>query len=218
MQACMHSASIGRLVGTAASARSGPRGMDDSGSDAKTRMTATAARLFQRYGYHAVGFRRIVEESGAPRGSIYHHFPGGKEQLAVDAIELSGRALLRTVETVSVEGDDVTAVLEGLAERLAGWLESSAFEAGCPVATVALECAPGIDAITATCRDVFRSWVEVLRGRLVAEGWGEDEARDFATTIVSAVEGALLLARVERDATPVRRVLRDLARRARRDG
>jgi TetR/AcrR family transcriptional repressor of lmrAB and yxaGH operons len=191
--------------------------MADPGTDAKTRMTVTAARLFQRHGYHAVGFRRIVEESGAPRGSIYHHFPGGKEQLAVDAIGLSGRALLRTIETVAADADDVAAVLDGLAEQLSGWLESSAFEAGCPVATVALECAPGIDAIATACRDVFRGWVDVLRGRLVEEGWGPDEARDFATTIVAAVEGALLLARVERDVTPLRAVLRDLAGRAHRD-
>ena len=103
-------------------------------TDTKTRMTVAAAQLFQRHGYHAVGFRRIVEESGAPRGSIYHHFPGGKEQLAVEAVALSGAAMLRTIEQVTAEAADVAGMLEGLAEVLAGWLETSAFEAGCPVA------------------------------------------------------------------------------------
>lgn len=185
-------------------------------TDTKTRMTVAAAQLFQRHGYHAVGFRRIVEESGAPRGSIYHHFPGGKEQLAVEAVALSGAAMLRTIEQVTAEAADVAGMLEGLAEVLAGWLETSAFEAGCPVATVALECAPEIDDITAACREVFRGWIGVLRARLVAEGWGDEEAGDLATTIVAAVEGALLLARVERDAAPLHAVLRDLASRAER--
>lgn len=185
-------------------------------ADAKTRMTATAAQLFQRHGYHAVGFRRIVDESGAPRGSIYHHFPGGKEELAVAAVALSGAAMARTIEQVTAEADDVAGVLDGLAEVLAGWLEASAFEAGCPVATVALECAPGVDAITAACREVFRGWIALLRGRLVDEGWTPQEAGDLATTIVAAVEGSLLLARVERDATPLRAVLRDLAGRVER--
>jgi TetR/AcrR family transcriptional regulator, lmrAB and yxaGH operons repressor len=176
-------------------------------------MTATAARLFQRHGYQAVGFRRIVEESGAPRGSIYHHFPGGKEQLAVEAVALSGDALVRTIEQVAAEAQDVAGLLEGLADVMSGWLETSAFEGGCPVATVALECAPTIEAITVACREVFRRYVEVLRVRLVEEGWDDDEARDLATTIVAAVEGSLLIARVEQDTTPLRAVLRDLARR-----
>lgn len=186
-----------------------------SGRDARYRMIATAAQLFQRHGYHAVGFRRLIEESGAPRGSIYHHFPGGKEQLAVEAVELSGAALVRAVERFASQATDITELLDGLAELLAGWLESSRFEAGCPVATVALECAPGIDAITDACREVFRRWVGVLSERLVEEGWGEQEARDFAITAVAAVEGALLIARVERDAEPVRAVARQLGRRSR---
>lgn len=177
-------------------------------------MVATAAHLFQRHGYHAVGFRRIVDDSGAPRGSIYHHFPGGKQQLAVEAVELSGNALVRTVERITADAPDVAGVLEGLADVLSGWLESSSFEAGCPVATVALECAPGIGSITRACQQVFRGWIGVFADRLVDEGWREADAADFATTVVAAVEGALLLARVEGDAQPLRAVLRDLSRRA----
>jgi TetR/AcrR family transcriptional regulator, lmrAB and yxaGH operons repressor len=186
----------------------------DGMADSRARMVGTAALLFQRHGYHAVGFRRIVEESGAPRGSIYHHFPGGKEQLGAEAVERSGAALLRTVEQVAAEADDVAGLLTGLGEVLAGWLESSGFEAGCPVATVALECAPDVAAITEACRGVFRGWVDLLAAALRAEGWAEGEAGDLALTVVAAVEGALILARVERDVAPLRAVLRDLARRA----
>lgn len=182
---------------------------------ARERMVVTAARLFQRHGYHAVGFRRIVEESGAPRGSIYHHFPGGKEQLGAEAVQLSGAALVHSVERLARDAPDVAGVLEGIGGLLAGWLESSEFEAGCPVATVALECAPASGPVTDACREVFRGWCAVLTERLVDEGWSRADASARATTIVAAIEGALLLARVERDATPVRTITRDLARSTR---
>lgn len=160
--------------------------------------------------------------AGDTRGPGQHHYlnggarvGGGGQRAAVGSpdrviasrhVVFGGHRDLHTVEKAA-ERDDVAAVLEAVADQLS---------AGCPVATVALECAPGIDASTVACRDVFRAWVDVLCGRLTAQGWGEDAARDFATTVVAAVEGALLLARVERDAAPVRTVLRDLARRAQR--
>ncbi len=181
----------------------------------RDRMVRVAARLFQRHGYHAVGFRRIVEDAEASRGSIYHHFPEGKTQLGSEAIAWSGSALLRTVEQVAAAQPDIAGCLTELGERLAGWLESSGFADGCPVATVALEVAPSPGPLTEACRDVFRGWVAVLRDRLRDEGWDHEAAEGFATTIVAAFEGALLLARVERDAAPLRAVARDLARRAR---
>jgi TetR/AcrR family transcriptional regulator, lmrAB and yxaGH operons repressor len=184
-------------------------------SDARDRMVTTAAMLFQRHGYNAVGFRRIVEESGAPRGSIYHHFPGGKEQLGVEAIKRSGEALVRTVERVTATNEDVAGILEELGELLAGWLESSEFQAGCPVATVALECAPETTSVTDACRTIFRSWIEVVADRLEVEGWEPQAAQAYAATTVAAIEGALILARVERDATVLRTVTKDLAQRTR---
>ncbi len=80
---------------------------------------------------------------------------------------------------------------------------------------LALECAPATVSVADACRDVFRGWVGLIAGRLEDEGWEPDEARAFATTVVAAVEGGLLLARVERDTAPVRTVTRHLARRAR---
>jgi TetR/AcrR family transcriptional regulator, lmrAB and yxaGH operons repressor len=181
----------------------------------RERMVATAARLFARHGYHAVGFRRIVEESGAPRGSIYHHFPDGKEQLGAEAISFSGAMMVASVERVVAQGSDVASILEQLGELLTGWLERSEFAEGCPVATVALETASDTPRVADACRAVFRDWRQVLRDRLVAEGWDAEQADGFATTTVAAFEGALLLARIERDVAPVRAVARDLAGRAR---
>lgn len=183
-------------------------------ADTRQRMLQSAARLFRRHGYHAVGFRRIIDEAGAPRGSIYHHFPGGKEQLGAEAVRLSGAALIRQVERVAGEGAEVSAVLELLGEQLAGWLEASDYADGCPVATVALECSDGPADVAQACREVLRDWIGVLTARLVDEGWEAGAARGFAVTVVAALEGALLLAKAERDTGHVRTVATELAMRA----
>lgn len=183
-------------------------------ADARQRMVQSAARLFRRHGYHAVGFRRIIDESGAPRGSIYHHFPGGKEQLGVEAVRFSGAALIRQVRRVAGEEAEVAAALELLGEQLADLLEASDYADGCPVATVALECSSGPASVAQACRDVLREWVGVLAARLVEEGWEAEAAHRFSVTIVAAFEGALLMAKAERDTAPVRTVAAELAMRA----
>ncbi|MCC5950147.1 MAG: TetR/AcrR family transcriptional regulator [Nitriliruptoraceae bacterium] len=180
-------------------------------TSARDRMVATAAQLFRRHGYHAVGFRRIVEEADAPRGSIYHHFPDGKEQLAAEALHASGGALVRMVERLTGEAGTVAEAVVTLGELLATDLERSRFADGCPVATVALEVAPEDTPVSRACAVVFRTWITVVRDRLVAEGWSEERSQAFATTTVAAMEGALLLARVERDADTIRTVAATLA-------
>jgi TetR/AcrR family transcriptional regulator, lmrAB and yxaGH operons repressor len=178
---------------------------------ARDRMVRTAAQLFRRHGYHAVGFRRIVEEAGAPRGSIYHHFPGGKEQLATEAVQFAGRALVREVDRAAGDAGDLASAMVALGDLLADALEASDFADGCPVATVALETTAEVPAVATACRAVLRDWVRVLADHLGAEGWEPDDATAFATTIVAAFEGALLLARVERDVAPLRTVAAQLA-------
>jgi TetR/AcrR family transcriptional repressor of lmrAB and yxaGH operons len=177
----------------------------------RDRMVVTAARLFRRHGYHAVGFRRIVEESGAPRGSIYHHFPGGKEQLAAEAVRHAGSALVRQVDRAVAETGDLPAALEALGELFADLLDASGLEDGCPVATVALECTPDPEVVATACREVLRDWVRVLADHLGDRGWSPERAEALGTTVVAAFEGALLLAKVERDTTAVRTVAGVLA-------
>lgn len=174
-------------------------------------MVVTAAQLFRRHGYQAVGFRRIVEEAGAPRGSIYHHFPGGKEQLAIEAVQLAGRTLVRQVDRAAGEAADLASAMEALGEVLASSLEASDYADGCPIATVALETATDVPSVAEACRAVLRDWVAVLTDHLGAEGWSPQDAGALATTIVAAFEGAWLLGKVERDAAPIRTVAAQLA-------
>ncbi|GAA4013083.1 TetR/AcrR family transcriptional regulator [Allokutzneria multivorans] len=175
----------------------------------RQRILETARTLFRRQGYHATGLNQVLDEGAAPKGSLYFHFPGGKEQLAVEAVRLSATELRAAVDLLIETTPNTAAALRASAELLGGLLEQSDFQDGCPISTVALEAAAGSDAIRQACAEGYRSWVELIAGRLRADGVAEPE--ELATFAVSAIEGALLLAKVQRDITPLRRVAARLA-------
>lgn len=180
-------------------------------TDARTRMLETASRLFQRQGYHRTGFRELVGVSGAPRGSIYHHFPGGKEQIGAEAVALSGAQVRQAIDQVAATATTSSEMIRGVAAALAGWLERSGYVDGCPVATVALECAPESDVIADACRDAFRSWQRAFSEVLEQQSTPPDVAAQRARLVVAGIEGALLLARVERSPQPLLEVADEIA-------
>ena len=173
-------------------------------------MLAAATRLLRRQGYAATGWRAVVAEGEAPWGSQAHHFPGGKEQLAAEALTREG-ARMR---------DDIAAALAHLhpADMIAGWGASAAAElaasdwtAGCPIATTALETAHASDELAAVCDGAFTSWQAALADAMAARGVSPREARALAALVVAALEGSLILARAARDAAPLRQVAREVA-------
>lgn len=180
-------------------------------ADARARMVETASRLFQRQGYHRTGFRQIIETSGAPRGSIYHHFPGGKEEVAVQAVALSGSRIRQAIEQAAATSDTSGKMVRRVATAMAGWLERSGFRDGCPVATVALECAPESEVITDACRDAFRSWQRSFAEVLQREGLPAGVAEHRACLVVACIEGALILSRAEGSTRPLLDVADELA-------
>lgn len=180
--------------------------------DAKERMVVTAAKLFQRQGYHATGLKQVVEEAAAPRGSIYHHFPGGKEDLGVQAVARAASALTRVIERASARTDSPGGLVRTLGEGIASWLTTSAYTEGCPVSTVTLEVAPMSAALTEACHAAYDQWVGMIGDCLVDHGIADDEARDLAVTTVSGVLGALLLCRVGQSTAPLRTTADQLAR------
>ena len=173
-------------------------------SNSKERILRSAARLFRIQGYHATGLNQVVRESGAPKGSLYFHFPGGKEQLAVQAVELSGTELgdefAKVLDDAPTPGAGVARIIELLGERMT----ASGFSAGCPVATTALDAASTSEPIRQACDGAFLGWQQMLAARLSAHG--TPDADSVATVILAAVEGALLLARTRRDLAPLEAV------------
>ena len=169
-----------------------------------------AAALFRRNGYAATGINEIAEVSGAPKGSLYHYFPGGKDQIAEAAVRFAGAAVVTTLEKLAREHDTAAAMIRAYCKLLAGWMAKSGFRDGCPIATTLLEAAPQSAGMAAAGRDAFAGWCAVITSALVRDGFGKAEARRLATLTVSSLEGALILARVETSARPIEDVARAL--------
>lgn len=169
----------------------------------KQQLVETAMRLFRRQGFASTGLQQILDESGAPRGSLYHYFPSGKEALGEAAVELAGRRMQNTLEQLATRHREPRAFLRAWCRTLAGWMQESGFRSGCPIATTMLEMAPASPAIREAGQRAFAGWMEVVASVLARDGRSPREARRQARLLVGAMEGALILARVERSTRPI---------------
>ncbi|MEM8619011.1 MAG: TetR/AcrR family transcriptional regulator [Actinomycetota bacterium] len=176
-------------------------GRDDTVSPSKSAMIDTAATLFRQQGYEATSWRQIVAESGAPGGSIGHHFPEGKEQLAVDVAMYVGRVTGEQIEALINSGDDPVAMMRRWIRVSARMLDESGFADGCPLATMALEVAHRLPAVQHEIAAGYNGWSAVIADRL-AESHGA-AAADTAELLLAAFEGALLLSRARHDTQPL---------------
>ncbi|NBE50247.1 TetR/AcrR family transcriptional regulator [Streptomyces boluensis] len=172
-------------------------------TDTRERVLRTAATLFQTQGYHATGLNQVLAEGGAPKGSLYFHFPGGKEQLASEALTLAGAEMCLLIKTALDAAEKPEAAVDTVLAHLADALTASDFTAGCPVATVALDTAGSSDTIRSACDEVYRSWTDTIAAYLVAHGADADRAATLAVVLLASIEGALLLARTRRDVAPL---------------
>lgn len=168
-------------------------------------MIETMARLLQSQGYRNTGLNQVLAESGAPKGSLYHYFPGGKEALAIAALEFSSLAVAERMRMLAAEADSPRQGLVAVVEAFISDLEQSGFEKGCPVATVTLEEAAQSPAIQQACAQAFTLWQGVLARYLQEQGIDHSESR--AESLLMALEGALILSRAQRDCGPLRRVV-----------
>ncbi|MGW4061912.1 TetR/AcrR family transcriptional regulator [Amycolatopsis sp. NPDC004747] len=175
-------------------------------TDTRQRMLDTAADLFQTQGYHATGLTQLTTAGGAPKGSLYFHFPGGKEQLAAEAVRLSSERTGTLLEAVLADAPDPATAIERAVEALGGFLTGSGFQRGCPLATVALDAAGTSEPIREACVDGYASWHGVLGEYFARQGLTAERADDLATVVLAAIEGGLLLARTRRDLAPLRAV------------
>lgn len=179
--------------------------------DSRARFVETTAALLRRQGYHATGLAQVVEESGAPKGSLYFHFPGGKEELAKAALERSGQEMQEKLAASIVGARSPAAAVRAVTSRLADDLEASRFQDGCPVATVALEAAAQVPALQAVCSASYARWQTLLEAYLGRAGLPAERARALGNLVLAAVEGALLLSRAHADTAPLRAAGEELA-------
>jgi TetR/AcrR family transcriptional repressor of lmrAB and yxaGH operons len=175
-------------------------------TDTRQRMLDTAADLFQTQGYHATGLTQLTTAGGAPKGSLYFHFPGGKEQLAAEAVRLSSERTGELLRAIVRDAPDAPTAIDRAVDALASFLTESDFRRGCPLATVALDAAAASEPIREACADGYSSWHGVLADDLTGRGLSPERADELATVVLAAIEGGLLLARTRRDVAPLRAV------------
>lgn len=180
----------------------------------RERMVVSAAVLIRERGAHATAISDVLEHSGAPRGSAYHYFPGGRTQLLCEAVDYAGDLAAAAV----AHAPGGVALLDTLIGFFRQELLDTDFRAGCPIAAVAVEAgepgdrdkmAPVIERAAAA----FDRWTASIARRLADDGIPRDRADELAVLMISTLEGAILLARVRRDLAPldaVHRQLRDL--------
>ncbi|GLZ42606.1 TetR/AcrR family transcriptional regulator [Actinokineospora sp. NBRC 105648] len=178
-------------------------------SDTRDRTLRTAAELFSRQGYHGTGLNQVLAEGGLPKGSLYFHFPGGKEQLAAEAIELSSAELCAWIADALAEAEDGASALTAIVEGLAAQLVASDYRTGCPIGTVAQDIGD-TESVRAACAEAFARWHALLSDYLVRQGFSS-QADTLASTLLAAIQGAQLLARNCRDTAPLLAVGKTLA-------
>jgi AcrR family transcriptional regulator len=164
-------------------------------TDTRDRIIDASAELLRRQGYAGTGVKQIVAAAQAPFGSIYHHFPGGKEELGAAAIRRSGALYELLIPAVFDPAPDLVSAVRLFFEGAAAHLEESEYEDACPIATVALEVSSTSDTMREACADVFESWIAAGLPRFTAEGLDEATSRELVIGMIAALEGAFVLAR-----------------------
>jgi AcrR family transcriptional regulator len=173
-------------------------------SSTRERILDAGAELFRLQGYNATGVKQIVTAAQAPFGSLYHHFPGGKEQLGAEAIRASGAIYAQLIPAViDVAPDPVTAVHNFFMGAAAHLVETDYADA-CPIATVALEVSSSSESMRIACNEVFQSWIDAAARRYIDAGVDAATARELAIGFFAALEGAFILSRASRSIEPMR--------------
>lgn len=177
----------------------------DTRTDTRRKMIAGAATAIGTRGVGAMSLRDLAKEAGVPLGSTYHHFPGGKAQLAEEAVSSIGRKVARLVDRAREEG--IEAALEAFASVWREQLVATDFRTGCPVLAVATGDDPEL---TETARSIFASWHDLMVDGLVAGGVPAGRAPGLARMVIASLEGAVAVSRAERSLEPLDQVSAEL--------
>ncbi|MFE6920962.1 TetR/AcrR family transcriptional regulator [Nocardia sp. NPDC057663] len=170
-------------------------------------MIHSAVEVLRERGVAGVTIDAVLTRSGAPRGSVYHHFPGGRTQLVAEALNFAGDAIGAIVDRAAADGS--TEILQRFVELWQKILRDSDFAAGCPVVAVAVG-PTGDEELFGSTAAIFARWSEPLRRAFENEGLHADDAEQLATMSIASVEGAVVLCRSQRSRKPLDDVARQL--------
>ena len=156
-------------------------------------------QLLELQGYYATGLNQIIRESGSPKGSLYYHFPGGKEELAAEAVEHVGRMVLKSIEYQLDSIDDAADAVHTMIADIATTIEQSDYTAGGPITTIAIETASGSEALREVCYRIYEQWRDVFYRKMLTGGIDETRADRIASLTMACIEGGVILCRTSRN-------------------
>lgn len=176
--------------------------------ETQARLLKTMAYLLRTQGYHATGVSQVLQESKVPKGSLYHHFPQGKTELAAAAVNLSNERILAALEKMVFETGNPIDTLTTFCDYYIQQMNEGNYRKGCPIATITLEAAADVDLIQAACKQAFVDMTQLFSRQLQAHNVSEPEAEALATMVIAAIEGALIMSRAQRSTRPLE-IIRD---------
>jgi len=159
--------------------------------------------LIQTNGYSGTGLNAVIDHASAPKGSVYFHFPDGKEGLGVAAVELAEKQFEALIAEAAASGGGAAETARAVIGALATIVGDSDFRLGCPVSVVTLEMGAESERLRQACAAAFAAWVAPTAALLEADGLDADEARSLATVVVSTIEGAVIVSRAMRSTHPL---------------
>jgi AcrR family transcriptional regulator len=172
-------------------------------STTKDRILDSTAELFRRQGYVGTGMKQIAAEASAPFGSVYHFFPGGKEELGAEVIKTSGRLYARLFATIAAQAPDVLSAVHDFFAGAGETLRETDYADACPIATVALEVASTSEPLRVATAEVFEEWIEGAAEYFALAGVARPRARELGLTMLSLLEGAFIFSRAMRTTEPM---------------
>ncbi len=167
-------------------------------------MLVGAAEVLRERGAAGVTIDEVLQRSGAPRGSVYYHFPEGRSQIVYEALQLAGESITELIDEAATKGG--AHLVQRFVEFWDHVLADSDFTAGCPVVAAAIGCSEGGPQLTSVAGAIFGHWRDALTRAFEADGCGQAEAASLAITCIAALEGAVVLCRASRDLEPLRQV------------
>lgn len=177
--------------------------MTSKGDLTKARLAESMLELIQTSGFSGTGLNAVIEHASAPKGSIYFHFPDGKEGLGLAAVELATTQFEGLIADAAASTGSAAEAARAVIGAVATIVEESDFRLGCPVSVVTLEMGAESERLRQACATAFESWIAPTAALLEADGVGAEESRSLATVVVSMIEGAVIVSRATRSVQPL---------------
>lgn len=178
--------------------------------DTKDMILQSATRLFQRQGYNGTGLNQIIEESGAPKGSIYYHFPNGKEEIALEAISVMRKFVLEGAEKDLFGKNSAIEAFEFYVNNIAAVFDMKDCVEGLSIGLIASETASTHEKLRHACEMVFKEWQSLYAFILEQYGCEKEKAEELGVTIAAMIEGGCLLSVTYQNGDPLRMIAKQL--------